>query len=172
MNTTLARIAKIFIALPITLLTFGFIALAGAGNSPAFSGGLSQPGGHCATGSLYVQVIPATPTQPVLWVCYAAWTKANTGTGAQGPQGVPGPQGSPGVQGLPGPQGPPGVPGVNGLPGVTGPAGPQGPPGPPGATINGTISKGEQLYAGSCPAGYTGPQLVDGGGCLWYLATQ
>jgi hypothetical protein len=160
------KAALVFIA---TLLACVLLAHAGAhagANTPTFSGGVSQPGGRCTNGSLYVQVVAATPSQPVFWTCDGGWIKA---VGQNGPQGLPGPQG---------PQGPQGAPGVNGQPGLTGPigpAGPQGPPGPPGPpglTIDGTISAPTQLYAGNCPAGYAGPQLADGSGCLWYLATQ
>jgi len=150
---------RTFIATIAAAIALSFALLAGAGNSPVYSGGLSQPGGRCTTGSLYVQVIAIAPAQPVIWVCYGSWTKAAIATGAQGPQGVPGPQGPTGEQG------PQGIPGPQGVPG------PQGPPGPSG-TINGTISAPAQLYAGACPAGYTGPQLADGSGCMWYLATQ
>lgn len=138
----------------VLLLLFASLFARAAPPGPTFGGGVTAPTGKCYTGSFYVQVVSATPNQPVLWVCNPIWQAAVI-VGLQGPQG---------------PQGPQGVNGQPGLTGATGPQGPQGPPGPPGPP-GGIVASGSEIQEYPCPSGYAGARLRNGN-CLALIAAQ
>ncbi len=130
--------------------------------------GSATPTAQCGNGTLYLQQVPGPPPASILWGCSGGLMAKIQGLGdsVPGPQGPPGPTGATGATG---PQGVIGPAGPQGVQGVPGPTGPQGPPGT--VSAQGTIANPLQLVSSPCPAGYTGPVLVDGSGCLTYLPT-